>query len=463
MSYEEVLFEEKAVQLIPEDIEILSQYAWDMTGYTSRFGFFYVGNEKADVEGLTRWQAEHIFQLSPVPPGMEDAFPGIENGNRIDKKSQREIIKANEAVGDTYIAQAVNEKNLRYLSFFLHAYEHRLNAKVYFFLRRNGMGTYDPAQFLDMKLALQEVLLKKLPCFDPSKGAKFLTYMYEFIEDALISFRLRQECWAIGSLDIYKGIRRMAAIYNTSGGDAEKAMEKFCKETGCKPKTAAEYLEQAVGIRARQTEILIDRDEEEEAVIEEVIPDSMGDLCYEISKVWLAQAIQQSLSKLSWRDQTMIKVRNAICWNCGGTQSMKERYSFRNISVQLMNGSSDGGAEKAYNAALARFTTQLIEDHVIRVVDLKLEKVTRRKKKIAAAIYRYQADCDGEWGEIQFNFEKRKAEILQLADWDTRKSHLYSRKVIDCIMRTGGNDLPKKERIVLRDNGGMRCCGKTGV
>ena len=37
-----------------------------------------------------------------------------------------------------------------------------------------------------------------------------------------------------------------------------------------------------------------------------------------------------------------------------------------------------------------------------------LENVTRRKKKIAAAIYRYQADCDGAWGEIHFDFEKKR-------------------------------------------------------
>ena len=449
MSYPEFQTEEKAVQLMPEDIQVLSEYSWDMTGFTSRFGFFYLGNEKATVEGLTRWQAEHIFQLTPSPPGMQDVFPDIEKGKRIDKKPQREIIKGNEAVGDTYIAQAVQEKNLLYLSFFLHAYESKINRKVYFFLRRNGMDTYDPAQFLDIKLACQEVILKKLPSFDPSKGAKFLTYMYEFIEDTLLAYRLRQEIWTIGSLDIYKGIRRMAAIYNASDSDTSKAMEKFCKETGCKPKTAAEYLEQAVGIRARQSEIIIDRDEDEEAIIEEVIPDSMGDLCYEVNKQWLAQAVQNSLSKLSWRDQTMIKARNAICWNCGGMQPMKERYSYQDISVQLMNGSSDNGAEKAYNTALARFTAQLAENNVIRVVDLKLEKVTRRKKKIAAATYRYQADCDGEWGEIQFDFEKRNAKIVRLADWDTSRTKLYAKKVIDHILRTGGNALSKEERIVF--------------
>ena len=447
MSYKEIPFEEKAVQLIPEDFEILSEYSWDMTGYTSRFGFFYLGNEKADVEGLTRWQAEHIFQLTPTPPGMEDAFPGIENGNRIDKKTQREIIKRNETVGDTYITQAVLEKNLRYLSYFLHAYEHRLNAKVYFFLRRNGMDTYDPAQFLDMKLAMQEVILKKLLTFDPGKGAKFLTYMYEFIEDALLSFRLRQECWTIDSLDIYKGIRRMAAIYNATGGDATKAMEKFCKETGCQPKTAVEYLERAVGIRARQSEVIIDRDEDDEAIIEDVIPDAMGDLCYETSRQWLTQAVRDSFSKLSWRDRTIIQARNAICWNCGGMMSMKERYSYKDISVQLMNGSSDGGAEKAYNAALARFTAQLAEDHVIRVVDMKLGKVTRRKKKIAVVIYRYQADCDGAWGEIYFDFEKKRIRIKRLAEWDTTKSHIYAWKII-CFIALSG-DLPEKKRIVF--------------
>ena len=52
MSYKEIQFEEKAVQLIPKDLEILSGYSWDMTGYASRFGFFYLGNEKEDVEGF---------------------------------------------------------------------------------------------------------------------------------------------------------------------------------------------------------------------------------------------------------------------------------------------------------------------------------------------------------------------------------------------------------------------------
>ena len=138
------------VQLTQEDIRILSDYSWDMTGYTSRFGFFYQGNENADIDGLTKWQAEHIFQLTPVPPGMEDELQSMEKTRRINKEKKKEIIKKNEAVGETYLAKAVQEKNLLYLSFYLHAYEGRINSRVYSFLRRNGMDTYNPALFLDL-------------------------------------------------------------------------------------------------------------------------------------------------------------------------------------------------------------------------------------------------------------------------------------------------------------------------
>ena len=130
MSRAEKENDEKKVQLTQEDIEILSEYSWDMTGYTSRFGYFYLGSEKENVEGLTKWQAEHIFQLTPTPPGMEDALQDMENTRRIDKEKKKEIQKQNEAVADAYLLRALQEKNLLFLNFFLHGYEHRLNGKV---------------------------------------------------------------------------------------------------------------------------------------------------------------------------------------------------------------------------------------------------------------------------------------------------------------------------------------------
>ena len=82
----ELQIEETAVQLTQQDLDALSEYSWDMTSYTFRFGFFYLGSENADVEDLTKWQAEHIFQLTPVPPGMEDELQNMEKTKRFSKE-----------------------------------------------------------------------------------------------------------------------------------------------------------------------------------------------------------------------------------------------------------------------------------------------------------------------------------------------------------------------------------------
>lgn len=79
---------------------------------------------------------------------------------------------------------------------------------------------------------------------------------------------------------------------------------------------------------------------------------------------------------------------------------------------------------------------------MIRVVDLVLDK-----KEKATAIYRYQADCDDEWGEIYFDFESKRIQIRKLAEWDTSKSHLYAKKAI-CFIALS-KELPEEKRIVF--------------
>ena len=440
--------EKEPVQLTEQDIRILSGYSWDMEGYTSRFGFFYLGSEKENVKSLTKWQAEHIFQLTPTPPGMEDALQDMEKTMRIDKERKKEIQKQNEVVADAYLIRAVQEKNLLFLSFFLHGYEHRLNGKVYSFIRRNGMDPYDPVLFLDMKLALQELILKKLPTFDPSKEAKFLTYIHQFIYDTFITFRMQQESWKIKSLDTYKTTRRIAAIYNANNQDKAKAIEIFCRETGYTPEKAEEYLAEAIGIRARQTEMIIDRDEDEKAIVEETVTDGMGNLHHVIHSNRLGKAIRKSFEKLPWLEQTILKARNAICDDCGGVMPWKEQYSYREIS--LLNGTTtDKAGELAYHAAVDLLAKQLIEDEVFRIVDLVRKEPKHLKKKNAAATYLYQADCDGEWGEVYIDFVKHHAKIIRLADWDLTRSRVYARTAIRYLISTGGRNLPKKRRIIF--------------
>ena len=65
-----------------------------------------------------------------------------------------------------------------------------------------------------------------------------------------------------------------------------------------------------------------------------------------------------------------------------------------------------------------------------RTVTLKQTERRKKNKKIAAAVYLYQADNDGEWGEIRFDFENGTAEIVKMADWDTVKSYVFAKAAI---------------------------------
>ena len=70
---------------------------------------------------------------------------------------------------------------------------------------------------------------------------------------------------------------------------------------------------------------------------------------------------------------------------------------------------------------------------MIHTVTLKQTECRKRNKKIAAAVYQYQADNDGEWGEIRFDFENGTTEIVKLADWDTMKSNVFAKTAIRYI------------------------------
>ena len=64
---------------------------------------------------------------------------------------------------------------------------------------------------------------------------------------------------------------------------------------------------------------------------------------------------------------------------------------------------------------------------------LKQTDMRKKNKKIAAAVYQYQADNDGAWGEIRFDFENGTTEIVKLADWDTMKSNGFAKAAIRYI------------------------------
>lgn len=379
----------------------MPEYTWDMKGYASKYGFY-------TSENLSRREAERTLQLEPEPPKESDL--------------------------NNYIIQAQQQKDLRYLSFFLHHYEKMLNGRIYSFWRSDDNERYDPERFLNYKMTCVVAVIERFSDYDPSIRADFTTYLYPFITDALLSCRMLEESWSVDSLDQYKKIRGIAWKYRTSGENTKKTISEYAAEKNCKQETAAEYLNAAKGIRSRQSFYVSRQDEDSEETGEDVSRDDYWDYAEILWNGIKAEAIQKAFDALDYREQMLLEKRNAICMRCGRVSPMSSRSSFEELAT-LFEGSGTSGAERAYRKALDKLTTILLEEGILHAVRLKRKNITRKKKEIATAIYLYQVDYDGKWGEIYFDFVNRTTEIRKLAEWDRMISKVFSKKAI-CYIQT---------------------------
>lgn len=377
----------------------MPEYTWNMRGYAPKYGF-------CDGNNLSRLEAERTLQLEPEPPKVSNL--------------------------NDYIIQAQQQYDLRHLSFFLHHYEKMLNGRIYSFLRSDSNERYDPERFLDYKLTCILAVIERFSDYDPCAGADFTTYLYPFITDALLSCRMLEESWSVDSLNQYKKIRGIAWKYRTSGENTQRTISEYAAEKNCKQETAAEYLKAAKGLRNRQSFYVSRQDEDSEETGEDVSQDDHWDYVEILWNGIRAEAIQKAFDALDYREQTLLEKRNAICMRCGRVSSMSSRSSFEELAT-LFEGSGTSGAERAYRKALDKLTTILIEEGILHAVRLKRKNITGKKKEIATAIYLYQVDFDGEWGEIYFDFVSQTTEIRKLAELDYIISNVFAKKAICCI------------------------------
>ena len=362
---------------------------------------------RGNARGLTMFEVIHVYQLTPPPP---------------------ELYTVNE-----YIVAAQTWHDLRFFAYFLHHIEPRLNRRVTNFLLREGLDKYDPEWFLDYKQSCVLAMLECLESYDPYKGAEFLTYVHHAIGNALIQCRMMEESGSFSSLDEYKRVRGIAWLYNETGKSKGEVVSEYAKKEGCSKETVKQYLTVAQFNRSQVSLYVTAQDEDGEETGEDVTRDDSWDYTAILWNGAQAAAVQAAFEKLTYREQRLLEERNAVCMTCGRVSPISERKSFEELAV-MFEGSTASGAERAYRKAVEKLTVSLVEAGALHTVRLKRKSVKRIKKKIATAVYEYQADCDGEWGEIQFDFVSGTADIVRLAEWDTMVSKVFAERAVKYIL-----------------------------
>ena len=221
-------------------------WTWDLSSYCAKYSFL------TEPRGVIMREVERIFQLDPEPPVHENL--------------------------NDYIIKAVQSRNLRWFSFFLHHYENRLNSRVRRFLLREGLDRYDPERFLDYKMGCVLAMLDCLRGYDPAQGADFLTYTHHFIGNALLTCRMQEEAGSFENVDEYKAVRGIAWLYNQSGQSEQAAIQKYARKNGCTEETAAKFLALAKQNRSRVPFYQTVQDEDSEETGEDVSRDDHWDL-----------------------------------------------------------------------------------------------------------------------------------------------------------------------------------------
>ena len=369
--------------------------------------------------GLTLLEAERAFQLLPDPPKVDN-------------------------INDYIVMAASGDENG--FSFFLHAYEERLNRRIHGFLLREGFRNTEPDRLFDYKLACVHAMLEVLPDYDPNGGASFLTYAHHDIENAMIGQRKNEEGGSFASLDEYKAVRKAGRLYRENQEKTREAVKAFAEAEHCSEQTAAAHLATALKNRSR-ADFYPRTERDDSGNFFERDPDVSHDDYWDYASIlwgWgQAEWVQEAFETLRFREQTLLEKHNAICMTCGRVSDWRKRVGFEDLAV-LFEGSGASGAERAYQRALEKMMKHLAEHEVFHVLQLRLISQEKKNKKIAAAVYSYWADYDGEWGEIRFDFLNNETEITKLAGGDFIKSQPFAKRTIQEIRAIEDDKLPKK-------------------
>lgn len=378
----------------------LAGWTWDLNGYAAKVPFY-------NADDLTMREVRSAFQLEPEPPQME--------------------------LSD-YMREAVRKRDLSYFSFFLHHFEKQLNGVIYRFLTRNRYDRYDPARFLNYKLEVLQMLLYCLPKFDPEQETEFLKYAKHYIQDGPLFCRMMGEVGSFASLAEYRRVRQIGAIYNNSGKRRAEVVSAFAAQSGYKDDSVS--ADELLTIAQRNRSIVSlyrpEQDEDGEETGEDVTRDDSWNYAEILWNGIQAKAVTAAFEQLSYKEQWYLEKRNAISMTCGRVSPLSTQSTFEDLAVDF-EGTTASGAERFYRRTLDKLRLKLLESGYIHTVTLKQTECRKKNKKIAAAVYQYQADNDGEWGELRFDFESGTAEIVKLADWDTVKSNIFAKTAIRYI------------------------------
>ena len=132
-----------------------------------------------------KWTEDlYLYRMKPAPPKKDDL--------------------------QEYIALYCAERNDKYLSWFFHYYEPRLNTIIMQTVQENAMQGH----FADLKQAYVFGIYKALQKYDISTGVPFLIFKEHYVKNEIDKYisTMRTGC-SVQSVDEYRALKKAMALY----------------------------------------------------------------------------------------------------------------------------------------------------------------------------------------------------------------------------------------------------------
>ena len=326
----------------------------------------------------TRWTDDlYLYRMKPAPPKLENF--------------------------QEYIALYCTEKGEKYLGWFFHYYEPRLNTIIMQTVQETAMHGH----FADLKQAYVFGIYKALQKYDIATGVPFLIFKEFYVKneiDAYIS-TMRQG-YSVHSVDEYRTLKKAMALYaKYEYKFDDETITIIAAEIGKSVKDTKEIIRAGIDSTHYTDFYRKYADEDGENTAEDVTTDTTSNPERLFFKQLQAEALFTAYEALDYRERMMVADHLGFCPECYGIHELgkdengnsvkllRKGKAYIDLAAEHMLSSPDT-AFQIVNGAYEKMLIELAIDEYIHIVELRLKFTDDNSDKTKSNIdFHITDDC----------------------------------------------------------------------
>lgn len=375
-----------------------------------------------------KWTEDlYLYRMKPAPPKKDDL--------------------------QEYIALYCAEKDDKYLQWFFHYYEPRLNTVIIQTVQENAMQGH----FADMKQAYVFGIYKALQKYDISTEVPFLIFKEHYVKNEIDKYiSTMRTGYSVQSVDEYRTLKKVMALYaKYEYKFDDETITVIAAEIGESVKDTKEII--CAGIDSTHYTDFYRKyaDEDGESTAEDVTTDTTSNPERLFFKHWQAEALFTAYETLDYRERTMVADHLGFCSECYGiydlgkgkngshVKLLRKGKAYIDLAAEHMLSSPDT-AFQIVNGAYEKMLIELAIDGYIHIVELRLKSADNN-----SVIYEYCADHNNDWGEIHYTFGKADYDVVQYVYADKKGDFFFACAGEWIMQNTNRKHIPKYLVIAL--------------